>query len=57
MGYDLEPLVTLETRRRVYQRAEADGWRICFEHDPAVAMGRLGRDGKGFGLVEPVPSA
>ena len=56
MGYDLEPLVTLETRRRVYQRAEADGWRICFEHDPTVAMGRLGRDGKGFGLVEPVPA-
>jgi glyoxylase-like metal-dependent hydrolase (beta-lactamase superfamily II) len=56
MGYDVEPLVTLETRRRVYQRAEADGWRICFEHDPTVAMGRLGRDGKGFGLVEPVPA-
>ena len=56
MGYDLEPLVTLETRRRVYQRAAGEGWRICFEHDPAIAMGRLGRDGKGFGLVEPVPS-
>jgi len=52
----VEPLVTLETRRRVYQRAEADGWRICFEHDPTVAMGRLGRVGKGFGLVEPVPA-
>ncbi len=56
MGYDLEPLVTLETRRRVYQRAEGEGWRICFEHDPSVAMGRLGREGKGFGLVEPIPS-
>lgn len=56
MGYDLEPLVTLETRRRLYQRATSEGWRICFEHDPSIAMGRLGRDGKGFGLVEPVPS-
>jgi glyoxylase-like metal-dependent hydrolase (beta-lactamase superfamily II) len=56
MGYDLEPLVTLETRRRVYQRATGEGWRICFEHDPSVAMGRLERDGKGFGLVEPVAS-
>lgn len=56
MGYDLEPLVTLETRRRVYQRATEESWRICFEHDPSVAMGRLARDGKGFGLVEPVPS-
>ena len=55
MGYDLEPLVTLETRRRLYGRAEAEGWRLCFEHDPVVAAGRLGRDGKGFGLVDPVP--
>jgi glyoxylase-like metal-dependent hydrolase (beta-lactamase superfamily II) len=53
MGYDLEPLVTLETRRRVYQRAEAEGWLLVFEHDPKVVSGRLGRDGKGFGLVEP----
>jgi len=26
-----------------------------FEHDPAVVAGRLGRDGKAFGLVEPIP--
>jgi glyoxylase-like metal-dependent hydrolase (beta-lactamase superfamily II) len=55
MGYDLEPLVTLETKRRVYQRAEAEGWLLWFEHDPEIVAGRLGRDGKGFGLVEPVP--
>jgi glyoxylase-like metal-dependent hydrolase (beta-lactamase superfamily II) len=55
MGYDLEPLVTLETRRRLYGRAEVEGWRLCFEHDPLVATGRLGRDGKGFGLVDRVP--
>lgn len=54
MGYDLEPLVTLETRRRLYGRAEAEGWRLCFEHDPAVASGRLVREGKGFGLVDTV---
>jgi len=53
MGYDLEPLVTLETRRRTYQRAEAEGWLLVFEHDPRVALGRLGHDGKGFALVEP----
>ncbi len=53
MGYDLEPLVTLESKRRLYARAEAEGWLLCFEHDPAVALGRLAREGKGFGLVEP----
>ena len=51
MGYDLEPLVTLETRRRLYQRAEAEGWLLVFEHDPHVVSGRLARQDKGFGLV------
>jgi glyoxylase-like metal-dependent hydrolase (beta-lactamase superfamily II) len=54
MGYDLEPLVTLEAKRRTYQRAEAEGWLLWFEHDPEIVAGRLGREGKGFGLVEPV---
>jgi len=54
MGYDLEPLVTLESRRRLYQRAEGEGWLLVFEHDPAVVSGRLGKDGKAFGLVEPL---
>jgi len=53
MGYDLEPLVTLETRRRLYQRAEAEQWLLVFEHDPKVVSGRLGRAGSGFGLVQP----
>jgi glyoxylase-like metal-dependent hydrolase (beta-lactamase superfamily II) len=52
MGYDLEPLVTLESKRQLYRRAEADGWLLFFEHDPTVVAGRLGREGKGFGLVE-----
>ena len=54
MGYDLEPLVTLESKRRLYARAEAEGWLLWFEHDPEVVAGRLGREGKGFGLVDPV---
>lgn len=54
MGYDVEPLRTLETKRQVYARAEAEGWLLVFEHDPATVAGRLGREGKGFGLVEPL---
>ena len=51
MGYDLQPLVTLETRRRLYQRAEAEQWLLVFEHDPTIVSGRLGKAGKGVGLV------
>jgi len=54
MGYDLEPLVTLESRRQLYRRAEGEGWLLVFEHDPVVVAGRLGKDGKAFGLVDPV---
>ena len=52
MGYDVQPLVTLESRRRLYQRAEAEGWLLVFEHDPVVVSGRLGKEGKGIGLVQ-----
>jgi glyoxylase-like metal-dependent hydrolase (beta-lactamase superfamily II) len=54
MGYDLLPLMTLESKRQLYRRAEAEGWVLVFEHDPEVAAGRLGREGKGFGLVNPI---
>jgi hypothetical protein len=33
MGYDVEPLVTLETKRRVLSRAKAEEWLLIFEHD------------------------
>ena len=52
MGYDLEPLVTLESKRRLYARAEAEQWLLVFEHDPVVVSGRLGREGSSFGLVD-----
>lgn len=48
MGYDLEPLVTLETKRAWLSRAEADGWILVFEHDPTHAAGRVVREGKSF---------
>ncbi|HEX4633032.1 MAG TPA: MBL fold metallo-hydrolase [Gemmatimonadales bacterium] len=54
MGYDVEPLVTLETRRHLYPRAEAEGWRLFFEHDATTIEGRLEKAGKGFALVAPV---
>ena len=48
MGYDLEPLVTLESKRELLGRAEAEGWLMVFEHDPEVGLGRVGRDDRGY---------
>ena len=41
MGYDLEPLVTLESKRLLWRRAREEGWLLVFEHDPDVPWGRL----------------
>jgi glyoxylase-like metal-dependent hydrolase (beta-lactamase superfamily II) len=46
MGYDLEPLRTLESKRALLAEAVAGGWRLIFEHDPKVAMGSPVQDGK-----------
>ncbi len=50
MGYDVEPLVTLETKRRVLTQAAAENWLLVFEHDAKIAWSPIVRDGKGFGL-------
>jgi glyoxylase-like metal-dependent hydrolase (beta-lactamase superfamily II) len=41
MGYDVAPLVTLESKRALLARASAEGWTVVFEHDAAVAWGRV----------------
>jgi glyoxylase-like metal-dependent hydrolase (beta-lactamase superfamily II) len=48
MGYDVEPLVTLETKRRVFARALDEDWVLMFEHDATTAWGRLAHDGKSY---------
>ena len=50
MGYDVEPLVTLETKRRIFRQAEDEEWLLIFEHDATVPWGRVEHDGKGYRL-------
>jgi glyoxylase-like metal-dependent hydrolase (beta-lactamase superfamily II) len=50
MGYDLEPLRTLESKRSFLRDALAGSWRVVFEHDAKVAWGWLTPQGKGLGL-------
>jgi glyoxylase-like metal-dependent hydrolase (beta-lactamase superfamily II) len=51
MGYDLEPLVTLETKRRILGLAEVERWILVFEHDPDQGVGRAVREGKSYACV------
>jgi glyoxylase-like metal-dependent hydrolase (beta-lactamase superfamily II) len=50
MGYDVEPLVTLETKRAMLNKAARDRWLLIFEHDATVSSGHIRADGKGFAL-------
>ena len=51
MGYDVEPLVTLETKRRILKQALDEQWLLMFEHDATVAWGRVEHDGKAYKLL------
>jgi len=51
MGYDVEPLVTLETKRRILKQAVDENWLVIFEHDATTAWGRVEHDGKAYRLV------
>jgi len=53
MGYDLEPLVTLESKRGLWERARSEGWLLVFEHDPVVPWGRLDPDEERPTLADP----
>jgi glyoxylase-like metal-dependent hydrolase (beta-lactamase superfamily II) len=48
MGYDVEPLVTLETKRRILTRAVEEQWLLVLEHDARTPWTRVAHDGKAF---------
>ena len=50
MGYDVEPLVTLETKRRIFRQAEDEDWLLIFEHDATVPWARIEHDGRAYRL-------
>jgi glyoxylase-like metal-dependent hydrolase (beta-lactamase superfamily II) len=52
MGYDVEPLVTLESKRALLADALRHDWLLIFEHDATVGFGRAMHDGKSYRLAE-----
>ncbi|HEX6849987.1 MAG TPA: MBL fold metallo-hydrolase [Candidatus Polarisedimenticolaceae bacterium] len=45
MGYDLEPLETLASKKRLLPRAVREGWILVFEHDADLPVGVLEEKG------------
>jgi len=51
MGYDVEPLRTLESKRSLWVDAEAHGWLVIFEHDATTPWGRIRRGARSYELA------
>lgn len=56
MAYDVAPLDTLEEKRRVLDRAAAEGWTVVFEHDVATARARIKLGERGYEAVDRAPT-
>jgi hypothetical protein len=54
MGYDLEPLRSLESKRAFLRDAVAGEWRVIFEHDARVVSGVPVSEGKEVALRDVV---
>jgi glyoxylase-like metal-dependent hydrolase (beta-lactamase superfamily II) len=52
MGYDVEPLVTLESKRALLGRAVDERWLLVSTHDPVTAWGYPVAEGRGVRLEE-----
>ena len=50
MGYDVEPLVTLESKRGILARIVQEDWTAIFEHDARIPWGRVQFDGRAYSL-------
>jgi glyoxylase-like metal-dependent hydrolase (beta-lactamase superfamily II) len=51
MGYDLDPLLCIEERKRFYTRAIPERWLVLFPHDHDTPMARVVLNDKGKPVV------
>ncbi len=52
MGYDLQPLVTLEEKKSILAKAADENWQLIFEHDPLIKCTTVKRTDKSFSIKE-----
>jgi glyoxylase-like metal-dependent hydrolase (beta-lactamase superfamily II) len=48
MGYDLQPLVTLEEKKKYLNIAIDENWKLFFGHDPEIAFATIKKLDKGY---------
>jgi hypothetical protein len=48
MGYDLQPVVTIQEKKKILPLAVEQDWKLFFEHDPEIVMATVTSADKGF---------
>ncbi|HAB51956.1 MAG: MBL fold metallo-hydrolase [Ignavibacteria bacterium RIFOXYB2_FULL_35_12] len=52
MGYDLQPLITVEEKKQILLKAVEENWILCFEHDPFYAFATVEKTETGYRAKE-----
>ena len=52
MGYDIQPLVTLEEKKKILAEAVDKNWLLFFEHDPETVKSTVIKTEKGYKVNE-----
>lgn len=50
MGYDLQPLITVQEKKKILPIAIEQNWKLFFEHDPEVIMATVAESQRGFSI-------
>ncbi|WKZ68696.1 MAG: MBL fold metallo-hydrolase [Melioribacteraceae bacterium] len=48
MGYDIQPLKTIDEKKKYLSLAVEEDWKLIFGHDPNIAMATVQKTDKGF---------
>jgi glyoxylase-like metal-dependent hydrolase (beta-lactamase superfamily II) len=48
MGYDLQPLITLQEKKKYLKLAVEENWKIVFGHDPEIPIATVKYFGEGY---------
>lgn len=48
MSYDLQPLITVQEKKSILQKAADENWLLIFEHDPYFTAANVIKNEKGF---------
>ncbi|MEY4616231.1 MAG: hypothetical protein RJB66_1191 [Pseudomonadota bacterium] len=54
MGYDLNPLLIIEEKTALLNRAAEEGWVLFFEHDPKIDACKVIKQGHDFAVSDPI---